>query len=361
MSLNFIQKSNLFSFNGSDCLRNEYYHNDCRLCIDLCPEGAFHIVRNKLTLFDNECTECAGCIGSCPTEALEIENFDPNAYTMLFKDKEESVISCKKDSACLGAFDAHHYITMALRSENAPLCDMAHCAECAVNKEQSVESQIRSKIAQANEFMENVGYEVRIGTVEEKPEEENTRRALFRKAFDKAKEGMEEESENELSVTTQNRQRQDTDIPLKLILLKNAIKEKLGSFALTRFEEKSPLFYNKNVVFEKCTNCGECAQFCPTHALSATPDKQGLMFTAGNCIGCGICEHICKVDAVEDVALIDLVNIAYDRTETLVHYEMVQCHECRCPYPYRGGEPICDRCKTFKDDFSDMMTLAKDM
>ncbi|MDD4855793.1 MAG: hypothetical protein PHU41_08130, partial [Sulfuricurvum sp.] len=78
---NFIQKSNLFSFTATRCLRNEYFHNDCHICIDLCPKEAIHLVRNKLTLFDNECIECAGCIGSCPTEAFEIESFDPNEFS----------------------------------------------------------------------------------------------------------------------------------------------------------------------------------------------------------------------------------------------------------------------------------------
>ena len=359
MSINFVQKSNLFSFSGTECLRNDYYHNDCRLCIDLCPEGAFHVVRNKLTLFDNECIECAGCIGSCPTEALTIESFDPNAYTIGFKNQEEKVLSCKKNTSCLGAFDAQHYITMALRSDEAPVCDMAHCIECPINKEAKVETHIRQKIAVANDFMEKVGYEARIETVEEKVEE-NNRRALFRKVFDKAKESIVE-TEGEIAITIQNLQRIDTDLPLKYTLLKNAIKEKMGSFTTTNFEQSSPLFFNKSIIFEACTNCGECIQFCPTHALSATPDKQGILFSSGQCVGCGICDHICKADAVVSEESFDLVTIAYDHTEQLIHYEMVQCHECRCPYPYRGGDPICDRCKDFKNDFSDMFTLAKDM
>jgi ferredoxin len=361
MSLNFVQKKNLFSYTGSECLRNEYYHNDCRICIDLCPENAFNIIRNKLTLFDNECIECGACVGSCPSEALHMESFDPNAYTMLFKEKEDGKISCKGDSICLGTFDAHHYITMALRSPIMPQCDMSYCEGCTINKEGKVEAQIRSKIATANAFFEKVGYEAQIETIEEKPEE-NSRRTLFKKAFDHAKDQITEgEDENGISVTMQNKRRADTDTPLKLTLLKNALKEKAGSFTSSRIDDGLGLLFNKHIVFEACTNCGECVQFCPTHALTATPDKQGIMFTAGNCIGCRICNDICKVDAVVNVDEIDLVSLAFDRTEQLVHYEMVQCHECRCPYPYRGGDPICDRCKGFKDDFGDMMTLAKDM
>lgn len=357
---NFIQASGIFAYTGTECLRNAYYHNDCRACIDICPKGAFHIVRNKLTLFDNECIECAACIGGCPSEALTIETFDPNAFTAAFRDAEEKTLSCKRNTPCLGVFDVHHLITMGLRSETAPVCDMAHCEGCSLNVDTKVESRIRDNIAEANRFFASVGYEALIGTIEEKPEE-NERRALFRKAFDKAKEGMGDEGANEPSMTLQHRSLKTTTTPLKNLLLKNALKEKMPSLTKTEFDMKSTLFFDKKISFEACTNCGDCIQFCPTEALYATGDKHGINFNAGNCIGCQICEDICKSDAITTPEHFDLVAIVYDRAQTLVHYEMVQCHECRCPYPYKGGDPICDRCKDFKDSFSDMFTMAKDL
>jgi ferredoxin len=359
--INFVQKASIFAYSGTNCLRNEYYHNDCRLCIDICPKGAFHIVRNKLTLFDNECIECAACIGGCPSEALTIENFDPNTFTVAFKESENKVLSCKESTPCLGVFDVHHLITMGLRSADAPVCDMAHCEGCSLNVDLKVESRIRKNIAEANAFFDSTGFETSIETIEEKPEEENERRAIFRKAFGKAKESVTEEKSNELGMTLQHQKSNATQIPLKNLLLKNAIKEKIPQFATTAFEEKSSLFFDKSISFQKCTNCGECVQFCPTEALLATGDKHGINFTAGKCIGCGICDDICKTDAVTTKEGFDLVEVVYDRTKTLVHYEMVQCHECRCPYPYKGGDPVCDRCKDFKDNFANMFTMAKDL
>jgi ferredoxin len=356
--ISFVQKSNLFAYSGTNCLRNDYFHNECSLCIDICPEGAFHVVRNKLTLFDNECIECAACIGGCPTEALSIENFDPNRFTVSFEHEEQKNLSCKETTPCLGVFDSHHLITMALRSEMPPVCDMAHCAECAINKESKVEGRIRENIETANAFLEHVGYDTKIGTIEEKPEE-NARRALFRKAFDKAREAVTD-TPDELNMTLAHQRRVETTIPLKTLLLKNSIKQKIEEFSTTSFDEPSTLFFNKKISFDACTNCGDCIQFCPTDALFASSDKQGIYFSIGKCIGCGICDHICKSDAVTTAPGFDLVSVAFDRAEQLVHYEMVMCHECRCPYPYKGGDPICDRCKGFKDDFGDMFTMAKD-
>jgi ferredoxin len=359
-NMNFIQKSNLFSFTGTRCLRNEYFHNDCHICIDVCPKNALHIVRNKLTLFENECVECAGCIGSCPTEALEIESFDPNGFAASFQHQNESLLSCKSSTPCLGVFDVEHYSVMALRAKRNVVCDMSHCSSCVLNEKGDLESVIRTKVETANAFLETLHVEHRIETIEEK-EDEAPRRALFRKGLEKVKESIVNESVAHVSMTAAHHKLPDQKMPLKRVLLKNSLKEIVGDLETTAYEHSSPLFFNKQIDFQACTNCGDCTQFCPTDALFATSDKQGIYFSQGKCIGCGICEDICKPNAISAKEGYDLVSIAYERAEQLVHYEMVTCHECRCPFPYKGGEPICDRCESYTKQFSTMFTLAKDL
>jgi len=359
---NFIQKKNLFGFTATRCLRNEYFHNDCHICIDLCPKDAIHLVRNKLTLFDNECIECAGCIGSCPTEAFEIENFDPNEFSASFQAQTNSQLSCKSTTPCLGVFDTDHLLVMTLRGELDVVCDMSHCGTCALNENGTMEAVIRSHIQRANDFLTQISVDKEIKTVEMK-EEQEPRRALFRKGFEKAKEAIIENQKPQplKSMTASHHALPDMVMPLKRILLKNSLKEHVGAMAITEFAESTPLFFNKQINFDTCTNCGDCTQFCPTDALFPTSDKQGIYFAQGKCIGCGICEDICKPNAITKKEGFDMVSIAYERAQQLVHYDMVMCSECRCPYPYKGGEPICDRCAGYKKEFSNMFTLARDM
>lgn len=363
----FVQSAALFAYSGTDCVRNDYYHNSCAKCVDICPEGAFHIVRNKLTLFDNECIACGACLGSCPTEALTLENFDPNTYVEAFAAKEETLISCKKEAGCLGGFDAHHYATMALLHEKMPVCDLSHCAECALNKTQKVAAFIQNEIETANTFLHRTGYSgsISVRTERETVEQhgvtaEPARRMVFKKAVAKAV-GGPETVDSYVSLTMRQRRRNDTALPLKYEALKRAVAQKLSRFERTAQKERSPLFTDKVIDFQACTNCRDCVQFCPTSALKSTPDSQGILFTQSHCIGCGICDHICKTDAITTAPGYDLVEIAYDRTKQLVHYEMVQCHECRCPYPYKGGDPICDRCEAFLRENANMFTLARDL
>ncbi len=357
----FIQKSELFSYSGTNCIRNDYYHHECQLCVEICPEDAFHIVRDKLTLFSNECIECSACIGSCPTEALSITSFDPNAYTVSFKDTQEKLLSCKKTTACLGAFDAHHYITMALSSEQMPACDMSHCQECSLNKDKKVASFIRDEINKTNIFLSDCGLKDGVVIIEETTEEENPKRALFKAAFSKVKDAIEED-EKSLSMTLEYQKDPNKNgLPLKFLHLKQALKENISKVSFTSHATNFDIFAKKEISFKDCTNCGDCINFCPTEALLHTSDKQGINFNVGNCIACGICDHICKTDAIKTAKGIDLVDVAFDRGVELVHYEMVMCSECRCPYPYRGGDPICDRCADFREDFAHIFTLQKDM
>lgn len=359
-NINFVQKSNLFSYTATRCLRNEYYHNDCRICIDLCPKGAFHIVRNKLTLFENECVGCAGCIGSCPTEALEIESFDPNGFAAGFTHQSDKTLSCKVTTPCLGVFDTEHFVVMALRGESNVVCDMRFCAECPLNTDGALERSIRSKIDASERFLESIGSAHRMETIEVK-EEQADRRALFRKGLEKIKESVVNESQAHVSMTFAHHKQADMKMPLKRILLKNSLKEVVGDLKSTAFAEQSPLFFNKQIDFQRCTNCGDCTQFCPTDALFATSDRQGIYFSQGKCIGCGICEDICKPNAISAKEGYDLISVAFDRAEELVHYEMVMCHECRTPYPYKGGDPVCDRCAGFLKDNPNMFALARDL
>lgn len=359
-NINFIQTSNLFRYTATRCLRNEYYHNDCRICIDLCPKGAFNIVRNKLTLFEDECVGCAGCIGSCPSEALEIESFDPNGFAAGFIHQSDKTLSCKVTTPCLGVFDVEHLAVMALRGESSIVCDMSHCSTCPLNENGGLERSIRTKIEITNQFLESIHNTNRIETVEEK-EEQADRRALFRKGFEKIKESVVNESEAHVSMTSAHHKQADMKMPLKRILLKNSLKEIVGDLETTTFSTASSLFFNKQINFATCTNCGDCTQFCPTDALFPTSDKQGIYFSQGKCIGCGICEDICKPNSISAKEGFDLISVAFDRAEELVHYEMVMCHECRTPYPYKGGDPICDRCIGFVKQNPNMFTLARDL
>ena len=352
----FLFTSGKLTYDSLHCLRNEYFHNSCTNCIDICPVDAFGIVGEKLR-FVKECTSCGGCIGACPSEVLSLETFDENEFVIEFNQNESNLISCKSNVPCLGVFDSHHYISMALRQEGKSIeCDMSHCDECEINKDGNIQANIQNKIDDAKTLLDELGLdEYTINELQETVEN-NSRRDLLKNVL-KTKNKLES-GEN----TTQKLQfKNETRVPAKLTILKNSLKPIVAKIKNTNIESKVDIFATRKIDFYKCTNCKDCAQFCPTSAIEALPSNDGYIINAGVCIDCDICNDICKVDAISSSNELDIVSILYDRAESLVKYEMVICHECKTAYPYKGGEPICDRCKEFTNDFSDMFTLAKDI
>ncbi|WP_201352211.1 4Fe-4S binding protein [Hydrogenimonas urashimensis] len=353
-----MTEGNLFKFDYFKCLRSDYAKNECTICIDLCPEEAMVFDRKKLTLDTERCTACAACVGSCPTEALASEVFDPNRFSLEFASQQKPLISCKENVPCLSALSSEHFIAIALRKEGGVECDLSHCAECSVNKDGKVLASIEASIAEANRFLEMFGFERLVSMRHEAQENapDAGRRMLFKKLANAVKEAGEEDGMRELIHLNDEKQ------PLKRILLKNALKKVSESFPKETTREAAFSFVvGKKIDAISCNNCQECAMFCPTDALSILKDNTGILFQMGKCIACGICNDVCQPRSITDDNSFDLVDFAFDRMQILVKHRLEICEECKVAFSYHGGEKVCDRCKEFKENFSDLFTMAKDL
>ncbi|WP_457598817.1 4Fe-4S binding protein [Hydrogenimonas sp.] len=353
-----LQEGANFRFDAFSCLRSDYANNDCSLCIELCPEEAMVFDRKKLTLDANRCTGCAACVGLCPTESLHSELFDPNRFSLEFSLSSERRLSCKENIPCLAALSVEHLVSIALRKEGETICDLAHCAECSVNRDGTVFATIEAMVEEADRFLAYCGVPKRLERAYELPETvpESGRRGFVKRMAHLAREVGEESSMSELAQAEGMKQ------PVKRVLLKNALKRYADSFSASgELAEPFSFVRNKRIDAHLCTNCQECAMFCPTEALTLLQDNTGIVFQMGRCIACGICNDVCRPEALRDAEAFDLVEFAFDRMQLLVKHRLEICEECKVAFPYRGGEMVCDRCRDFKENFSDLFTMAKDL
>ncbi len=338
--MEYKQKGELFSLDLLRCLRTDYFHNDCQECLQICPEEAIFFDRKRLSVDFEKCINCSVCLGVCPSEALSLDFFDPNAYVL----KNSNHLSCKKDIPCLSAFSSEHFISMALRSDEL-FIDLSHCEGCNLNPENRTLESIQARVGEAKRFLE----ESESGkSIKQKPYEPQRRgffKALYNAAKDVASEPLPKSSIERL--------------PVKTTLLKNSIKAETSN--LQSHISTSYSFLAQKGISDECTNCGDCVQFCPTNALFFSQDGAAIWFVAGRCIDCNICNDICKPKAVSDKEQIDLITYAFDRGEELIHHRLEICNECKTPFAYKGGEMVCERCKSFINDFSDIFKLASDL
>jgi len=345
MSLEYRVKGEAFGFDTLKCLRTDYYHNDCQKCLQICPQNAFFFDRSKLTVDLQQCTNCGVCLGVCPTEALSLEFFDPNDYIVGLGQEVE--LSCKKDLPCLSVFDVQHFARILLQSQSAA-CDFSHCEECSLNPEGKTLASIKERMREAEEFVQALGIEKRFEEFSYEPD----RRGFFKSIFKATKELTQDESTSELH-TPLNR------IPVKNTLLKNAIKQHYKELQNTTLPTTFSFLANKRIE-QSCNNCGECVQFCPTDALFSAKEGTAIWFMAGKCIACGICNDVCEPKSIVNESEIDIVEWAFDRGKELIEHHIEICTECKTPFSYKGGELICDRCKSFVEDFGDIFKLASE-
>jgi ferredoxin len=355
--IDFVQGSELLKLDRLKCLRGDYYHNKCSLCIDICPNNAIDMIREKLTIIDDICTNCAICIGSCPSEALYIKSFDENRYVVELEYNNSNKISCENDSECLAIFDEQHFISMALSNKESIVCDLSHCDRCKLNSEDKIKKHIEYTIEKSNSFLSEISSK-KIDTIYTKSEIDSSRRGVLKKVFKTTQRLSEDQSlKQKLSENISI-----SKIPAKRQILKNRLK-KIDNLDSKTLKNRYNFLANKTIDYNTCTNCKECIQFCPTEALISSSDQDSILFAIGKCINCNICNDICQESSIATLYLgINLVDFAFDRLKPLVKFDIAICSECKCSFAYKGGVKICSRCNKFKTStFDDIFKMANEM
>lgn len=350
----------LLSVDQLKCLRNDYAHNNCSICVDLCPERAINTDRRKLKIDESACTLCHGCIGVCPTEAIESQKFEPNFYIakeIAFENNEikqkligESLkMSCKDLGACLAVFDESHIISLALKSQRKIELDLSGCEPCDLNKNGKLKTCIDTFILESINFLSEFAPKKVPSVIAVKKDE---RRNFFKTIFKRSANIAEEINEGEI-------ERPKTKIPLKRILLKNAIKDAIEEE--NRFVAGNYGFAVTKEITKDCSNCKSCVEFCPTNALFYSNDFSKIYFQSGKCTDCSICNDICDPKAFVDGFEKDMSLFAFDKAKTAIELDMRPCRSCNMAFASKNGEDICPICDGYEKNFSDMFLTAEEL
>jgi ferredoxin len=340
------------------CLRNDYAYNECSICINLCPQKAITTRKGKLAIDENSCTLCHGCVGVCPTEALESSKFEPNFFIAKeisienseLKQKligETLKLSCKDMGVCLSVFDSSHLISLSLKSNRKIEADLSACNECDLNKQDKLKIAIDAAIFETNSFLKEFANK----NIEVKSDKKTDRRDFFKTIFKRSTAVVEEINESV--------EKPKTKLPLKRILLKNAIKEAIED--TNRFVSGDYSFSISKTIDKSCTNCKSCVEFCPTNALFYSNDFSKIYFQSGKCIDCSICNDICEPKAFVDGYEHDMSMFAFDKAATAIEHNLIVCKRCKMAFASKEGEEICPKCEEFDRDFSYMFMTAEEI
>jgi len=342
-----IELQNDIKLNALKCLRGDYLHNECSLCIEVCPQNALSIKTRRVDIVQEVCNGCGGCIGACPSEALELIHIDTSAELLKFASNKNKILSCEDMKFCLSMFHVEEFISIGLRKEDI-VCDLSKCAKCEINLNNKLLNSIEKNIEESNHFLSFFNKNLS-SNYELKKEE---RRNIFKKLSQTLMQTQEKEVDFSEAFTTQ--------LPTHRQLLQNSLKLAILDCDNTIIEGEFSFIKHKVINFETCTNCGDCVSFCPTNALSYSSDKMSILFQDSKCIACGICDHICKPKSFSNDSSMDIVNIAFGRASVAIEHHLAVCSECKTPFSQKHEEKICSRCIDFTTNYGDMFKMANE-
>ena len=339
-----------------NCVRVYAKDSTCTKCEEICPHQAISYAENNVPLVSDSCTDCGGCLGVCPTEAISLKAFDTLDFIFTFLEAQESLISCKKNVPCLASLSVEHLISLALLGETCTL-DLGHCATCEIKE--PLFAQIEKNIAEANAFLENIESDKRIQTeyvgYQEESEEEPDRRAFLKRFSVKGAVQSKVELEKALEAEKTEISEQDTanirkkEIPDKRKLLFMALKRAQTPQSYHTYMPDEISFTSNKNINDDCDNCSMCYRICPTGALQSDKRQTKIMFDPLMCVKCALCHDVCAPDAIT-LAPYSTQELFEPKIHELINFKVVRCDECANYFTYFGGEKTCPRCKIEEEE-----------
>ena len=329
------------------CVKVRNRNASCTRCADACTSGAITVEGNSIDIDGEKCTGCGTCTAACPTQAIVCDKpSDEQLAEGLARSMDANggaaAVICGRVAArktadvdrvaevlCLGRVDVPSLIGAAARGAQSIALIDGGCSTC---KFRAAVPHIDATADEANALLEAWGSDVRVSRLDAVPQELAahdreqatggvSRRGFFTGVKSQAKNLATEAAtygiEKELGIAKEHATLRDTlkvgedgCLPHGPIPRHEDLLESL--FEMGEPDNVTIVSHQWGSVTmdpEKCDNCGVCATFCPTGALSKVlrdaPKKPGrpaakgakelecLEFRLSDCVGCGTCADVC--------------------------------------------------------------------
>lgn len=362
----------LLTLSPCQCVRALSVNSVCTQCSDVCPVAAISTAGRLPSINQAQCVGCAGCVAVCPTEALQLDDFNPTEFFFSFAADTDNVISCQKNVPCIAALSSEQLIAFAQMKQGVVL-DTGHCSGCDIGE--SVLSSMRTIIENSNYLLEAIESDYRvecknIGYSEENESDEKPDRRDFFKNFHLRGIGkVRNDFEKEIQRTTDEFIEYTTDSShtKELRTKKITDRRKLFFTALKRLDVPTEfhVVQSDKIVFtsqklldeELCTACEMCYRVCPTGALTSDMRNSKIDFDPFSCVKCHLCHDVCEPDAITLSSSYNLKEWYAPKVQNLATYRVRRCDECDGLFSSTGGEKICRRCRLEEEEARELWGL----
>lgn len=295
----------------------------CGRCIASCPHGALSRSGTGVEIDHSRCEECGNCVAVCPTGAMQIGMFeDPELVTYLGSlggsvgthliiGEEEDLLSLWWYGAKQVAeevFFLEYPSVHSLSSYHFLLFFIFGFSKITVvqTRHRDDSSILVEEINKANAILNGL---YGIHSIELKMSDEIDLSAPEETAHPFA--GITD-------ISHQNRRKGLVQM-LQLMLSTTQKEVDLSSadfdFTMVTCDD------------QRCTHCMACLNDCKTQALSADQSSLSLTYSAGLCVGCGVCAGVCP-ENVLSLSKVTTIDSEFFKSKELAHSEAAKCKKC---------------------------------
>jgi formate hydrogenlyase subunit 6/NADH:ubiquinone oxidoreductase subunit I len=311
-------------------------------------------------------------VGVCPSEALDLDDFNSTNFFFSFMSEEENLISCQKNVPCLAALGSEHLIALSGMKKGLVL-DIGHCSSCDIGE--SILREITERVENVNYLLEAIGLDSQVDLVDvsfkddETIGDESNRRDFF-KTFHLKKIGAYKTNfEREIQLSTDEfvAATLDSSHTQALRTKKITDRRKLFFTALKRLEkpdifhvvEANKIAFTSQKLLDesKCTACEMCYRVCPTGALTSDMRNSKIDFDPFLCVKCHLCHDVCESDAITLSTSYNLKEWFEPKVQNLATFAVRPCDECGGLFSSVAGERICRRCRLEEEEALELWGL----
>lgn len=360
------------------CVRNR--NATCHACVQSCPKQALTVENNHISLDQNACTHCGSCANVCPTQAISSCSLPHIEWALLLQalsdssrndpdsnHQQQSVnetpqlwICCKEHPLandnlkhlhvlpCLAHLDEVHYLLAAYYGISLHILHN-DCSQC---QNAPVEPLIRETLMSAKGIAQHwhIPYSWNLSQETTKldssyPTQYDVGGYSRRGFFTSIRQSMEQFGITVVDTALESTFTQNNHVPTLAEQLNQApgklaifypqrntallnilfdaaqgnTSHKVPQSTLSQ-DDFSSRFWGNASIDSSCQNCGICAQFCPTGALTykgkhpqspmfrtalgvsklnrEASNGPNHEFRCSDCIQCHLCEDLCPAQAI---------------------------------------------------------------
>jgi ferredoxin len=349
------------------CLHSQDQYSECEACFSICPVDAITV--GKPPALDAElCQSCLACIPACPVGAYHADDDVADLLNCATHVEDQPVeLLCGLHPHAEMGIDAE-FIGIQIRGCLAGLgtgaylalstlglkCILPRTDACRGCKWYSLNSEISCQVERGNQFLSAWDKEDTITCVNdvEMPVERVlwsaknpplSRRDLFRMMARQGQVAMARAMENATAAS----QRQPGRDRMRLL----SVFGHLPKLQDAGFQPDLTGFgFTTLTISDSCTACGACSRACPTQALKFEKNENemtfSISFSAQNCIGCDLCDHVCLPDAISLKHAPTFEEVfGVSNAQVVESGSLVRCERCRTLVAKRDGVKLCPLCE----------------